>query len=102
MPDPQIRKWTIDRPSEEGWETVRVVEAGLVLLALDRIEAAACDWSCRVGAERSTSSWMRLAGSGSHGLLMTRRRRGRGWLGLGEVAAVVAEWAALRGSGDGE
>lgn len=27
---------------------------------------------------------------------------GAGWLGLGEVAAVVAEWAALRGSGDGE
>lgn len=27
---------------------------------------------------------------------------GAGWLGLGEVAAVVAEWAALRGDGDGD
>lgn len=59
MPDPQIRKWTIARcpecgeiqndvavtgpdcgAPEEGWETVRVVEAAPVIAALHQIEAA--------------------------------------------------------------
>lgn len=59
MPDPQIRKWTIARcpecgeiqndvpvagpgcgAPEEGWETVRVVEAAPVVAALHQIEAA--------------------------------------------------------------
>lgn len=45
MPDPQIRQWTIARcpecgETEEGWETVRVVEAAPVIAALHQIEAA--------------------------------------------------------------
>lgn len=59
MPDPQIRTWTIARcpecgeiqndvavtgpdcgAPEEGWETVRVVEAAPVIAALHQIEAA--------------------------------------------------------------
>ena len=82
MPDPQIRKWTIARcpecgeiqndvavtgpdcgAPEEGWETVRVVEAAPVIAALDAIAAElALEWLAPVPAEKIMQNVNRALG----------------------------------------
>ena len=68
MPDPQIRKWTIARcpecgETEEGWGTVRVVEAAPVSAALDAIaEEINRAWLAPAPAEKIVQNINRALG----------------------------------------